>query len=530
MKKISFIVLVAMALVFTFACNTPQSKKSTATKQPNIVFIFSDDHAYQAISAYGGILKDFAITPNIDRIAADGMLFNRCLVTNSICGPSRAAILSGKYGHLNGFVSNEGGTQFDGSQVTFPKLLQEAGYKTGIVGKWHLGSDPTGFDYWEVLPGQGFYYNPMFKTSEGTHTETGYVTELITDKAINYIEEAKAENKPFMLMVQHKAPHREWEPGPQELALYKNVTFPEPETLFDNYENRGSAAKEQDMSIEVTMRMDRDLKMFKNEKLGTTARLNEEQEKAWDEVYDPILNYYNEANLQGKDLVSFKYQRYMQDYLACIASVDKGVGKVLDYLKEAGLDENTIIVYSSDQGFYLGEHGWFDKRFMYEESLRTPLIAKWPGIVKPGSINNDIVSNLDFAQTFLDMAGATFPEEMQGRSIVPILKGETPADWRQEHYYHYYEYPSWHMVKRHYGIATPRYKLIHFYHDVDEWEMYDLQEDPSEMNNIYGQEKYADVQKDLHHRLEKLRVKYQDSDELTQAYLQKSLKRLKHMK
>ena len=528
MNKISQIVLL-MAMVLVVACQ-PAKKKESQKKQPNIVFIFSDDHAYQAISAYGGVLKDYAPTPNIDRIAEGGMLFNRCLVTNSICGPSRATILSGKYGHLNGFISNEGGTKFDGSQVTFPKLMQEAGYKTGIVGKWHLGSEPTGFDYWEVLPGQGFYYNPIFRTPAGKHTETGYVTEIITDKAIDYIKGAQNDNKPFMLMLQHKAPHREWEPGPNELTLYKDVTFPEPANLFDDYSNRGSAAKEQDMSIDITMRMDRDLKMFKDKKLGTTARLNEEQEKEWDKVYDPILEYYNNADLKGKELVQFKYQRYMQDYLACIASVDKNVGRVLDYLKESGLDENTIVIYSSDQGFYLGEHGWFDKRFMYEESLKTPLLVKWPGVTKPGSTNSNLVSNLDFAQTFLEIAGASGGEEMQGHSIVPILKGETPEDWRKEHYYHYYEYPSWHMVKRHYGIATERYKLMHFYHDVDEWEMYDLKEDPSEMNNVYGQEQYSDVQKDLHNRLEALRVKYQDSDELTQEYLEKSLKRLRHMK
>ncbi|WP_430817229.1 sulfatase family protein [Carboxylicivirga sp. RSCT41] len=526
-RKNPIILLVATLLIV--ACQPAEKKKTKKTK-PNIVFIFSDDHAYQAISAYGGILKDYAPTPNIDRIATDGMLFNRCLVTNSICGPSRATILSGKYGHLNGFVSNEGGTKFDGSQITFPKLLQESGYKTGIVGKWHLGSDPTGFDYWEVLPGQGSYYNPVFKTAAGEHTETGYVTELITEKAINYMEEAREGDQPFLLMLQHKAPHREWEPGPRELALYKDVTFPEPPTLFDTYENRGKAAKEQDMSIELTMRLDRDLKLFENEKLGTTARLNEQQEEDWDKVYDPIIDYFNNAKLEGDELIRFKYQRYMQDYLACIASVDKGVGKVLDYLKEKGLDENTIVIYSSDQGFYLGEHGWFDKRFMYEESLRTPLLVKWPGVTRPGSVNNNLVSNLDFAQTFLEIAGTAEHDEMQGQSIVPLLTGNSPDNWRMEHYYHYYEYPSWHMVKRHYGIATERYKLMHFYHDVDEWEMYDLETDPNEMNNIYGHASYADVQTDLHQRLEQLRVKYQDSDELTEEYLQKSLKRLKHMK
>ncbi|WP_244825963.1 sulfatase family protein [Carboxylicivirga linearis] len=528
-QPIQILFLVLFVVCFS-SCRTSGSKEKTKTIKPNIVFIFSDDHAYQAISAYGGRLKDEAPTPNIDRIADEGMLFNRCVVTNSICGPSRATIISGKYGHLNGFVSNEGGTQFDGSQLTFPKVLQQGGYHTGIIGKWHLGSEPTGFDYWEVLPGQGFYYNPKFRTVDGIHEETGYVTDIITDKAIAYLDSVRTSDEPFMLMVQHKAPHREWEPGPNELSLYKDVTFSEPETLFDTYEGRGSAAKEQDMTIDLTMRMDRDLKMFENEKLGTTARLNKEQEKAWDKVYDPIIKYYREADLSGNDLVRFKYQRYMQDYLACIAGVDKSVGKILNYLKEIGLDKNTIVVYSSDQGFYLGEHGWFDKRFMYEESLRTPLLVKWPGVISPGTQSDDIVSNLDFAETFLDMAGLNIPQQMQGESFVPILKGETPADWRKEFYYHYYEYPSWHMVKRHYGITTDRYKLIHFYYDVDEWELFDLKEDPHEMNNVYNDEKYADVKADLHERLIKLREKYKDSEELTQDYLQKSLKTLKHLK
>ncbi|MCU4164638.1 sulfatase family protein [Carboxylicivirga caseinilyticus] len=528
MKQIGQFLMLLLFVTFISSCFSSGSKQNSVKKKPNILFIFSDDHAFQAISAYGGRLKDVAPTPNIDRIADEGMLFNRCLVTNSICGPSRATIISGKYGHLNGFVSNEGGTRFDGSQLTFPKVLQQGGYKTGIVGKWHLGSDPTGFDYWEVLPDQGFYYNPKFITPDGVHEETGYVTEIITDKAIDFLNNASQSDQPFMLMVQHKAPHREWEPGPNELSLYKDVNFPEPETMFDTYEGRGSAAHEQDMTIAVTMRMDRDLKMFENEKLGTTTRLNEEQEKAWDAVYDPIINYYKEANLTGDDLVRFKYQRYMQDYLACIAGVDKSVGKILNYLKEKGLDENTIVVYSSDQGFYLGEHGWFDKRFMYEESLRTPLLVKWPGVTKPGSKNSDIVSNLDFGETFLDMAGLEVPEEMQGESFVPILKGNTPNDWRKNFYYHYYEYPSWHMVKRHYGIATERYKLIHFYYDVDEWELYDLQEDPMEMKNVYNDANYLSVRENLHQQLNELRMKYKDSDELTQEYLQQSLKNLKH--
>lgn len=500
------------------------SASQNASQRPNIIYIMSDDHAYQAISAYGSPVSKFAPTPNIDRIAANGMRFNRCLVTNSISGPCRAVVLTGKYSHLNGFVKNEGQAPFDANQQTFPKLLQSAGYTTAMIGKWHLGSNPTGFDHWEILPGQGNYYNPDFITKDGTHIENGYVTEIITEKSINWIKEARKSGKPFMLMMHHKAPHREWQPGPNELSLYKDVIFPEPPTLFDDYANRGRAAKEQDMTISKTMRLIEDLKLYpesaKTKNVGLN-RMNPEQMAAWNKVYDPIIKHFYESSLSGKELISFKYQRYMQDYLACIAAVDKSVGEVLDYLKENGLDKNTVVIYASDQGFYLGEHGWFDKRFMFEESYRTPLLIQWPGTVKPGSVNNDIVSNLDFAETMLDMANVTIPSDMQGVSMVPVLKGKTPSDWRKEHYYHYYEYPAVHSVKRHYGISTERYKLIHFYYDIDEWELYDLKTDPQEMKNVYNDPAYASVKDDLHKRLEKLRVKYKDTDESLKSFLPK---------
>jgi arylsulfatase A-like enzyme len=482
----------------------------------------SDDHAYQAISAYGGALKELAPTPNIDRIARDGMRFDRCLVTNSISGPCRAVVLTGKYSHLNGFVKNEGQAPFDGSQQTFPKLLQAAGYNTAMIGKWHLGSDPTGFNHWEILPGQGNYYNPDFITKEGRHIENGYVTEIITDKSIEWIKSVKASGKPFMLMMHHKAPHREWQPGPNELTLYKNITFPEPSTLFDDYSNRGTAEKTQDMSISKTMRLIEDLKLYptgtKTKNVGLN-RMSPEQMEAWNKVYDPIIKHFYEAGLSGDELVRFKYQRYMQDYLACISAVDKSVGEVLDYLKENGLDKNTVVIYASDQGFYLGEHGWFDKRWMFEESYRTPLLIQWPGTAKPGSVNKDLVSNLDFAETILDMAGVKVPSDMQGMSMVPVLKGKTPATWRKEHYYHYYEYPAVHSVKRHYGISTERYKLIHFYYDIDEWELYDLKTDPQETKNVYNDPAYAKVKTDLHKRLTKLMAKYQDSEESAKSFL-----------
>jgi arylsulfatase A-like enzyme len=500
--------------------------QGTSQQRPNIIYIMSDDHAYQAISAYGGPLKDLAPTPNIDRIAANGMIFNRCLVTNSLSGPCRAVVLTGKYSHINGFIANDGQPPFDGSQQTFPKLLQKAGYTTAIIGKWHLESEPTGFDHWDIMPGQGNYYNPDFITREGKHTEKGYVTEIITKKCLEWLDEVKNSGKPFMLMMHHKAPHREWQPGPNELTLYKDVILPEPATLFDDYANRGTAEKTQDMTIAKTMRIEEDLKLYKDKsKMKNTGldRLDSDQMREWNNVYDPIIKHFYESRLTGDDLIRYKYQRYMEDYLACIAGVDKSVGEVLDFLKEKGLDKNTIVIYASDQGFYLGEHGWFDKRWMFEQSYRTPLLIEWPGVTLPGSVNNDMVSNLDLAETFLDMAGVKVPSDMQGRSMVPVLQGNTPADWRKEHYYHYYEYPGYHMVKRHYGISTERYKLIHYYYDIDEWEMYDLQNDPQEMRNVYDDPAYTSVRADLHNRLKDIMISYHDSDSLARTFLPKKI-------
>jgi arylsulfatase A-like enzyme len=497
------------------SCNH-QTEEVTA---PNIIFIMSDDHAWQALSAYNERLAEIAPTPNIDRIAREGMRFDRCLVTNSICGPSRATILTGKYSHMNGYAANiflVG--DFDGTQQTFPKLLQQAGYQTAMIGKWHLGSDPTGFDHWDILPGQGHYYNPAFINEEGTYEEYGYVTDIITDKTIKWLKGRKDRTEPFMLMMHHKAPHREWEPGPKYLDHFAGVTFPEPHNLFSNYADKGTAAIEQDMSIEHTMQIDADLKMWPPDESGrvyqrTLGRMDDEQRQLWLQTYDPIREEFERLGLKGKDLVRWKYQRYMYDYLATIVSVDESVGRILDYLEESGINENTLVIYTSDQGFYLGEHGWFDKRFMYEESYRTPLVIKWPGQIKPGSVNNDIVSNLDFAQTFLDVAGASDPGDMQGRSMLPLLRGEDVDDWRKAHYYHYYEFPGFHSVKRHYGIATERYKLMHFYYDIDEWEMYDLVSDPHEMQNIYDKPSYASVREDLHIRLDELRLKYLETDD-----------------
>lgn len=473
-------------------------------KRPNILFLFSDDHATQAISAYGFELAKHAPTPNLDQLAGEGMRFDRCMVTNSICGPSRATILTGKYSHLNGFYYNED-TRFDGSQVTFPKLLRGTGYQTAVIGKWHLGSEPTGFDHWEVLPGQGLYYRPEFLSPKGLTTEDGYVTDVVTDKAIQWLEKDRDSNKPFMLMVQHKAPHREWSPPAKYLNLFDGVEFPEPATLFDNYSGRTSAAHNQDMSLRETFEKDRDLKVDVRHPESVFyqrvySRLDPDEKRAWDAELDRRERRYNDVHMKGVAYLRWKYQSYLRDYLACVRSLDDNIGRILDYLESSGLAENTVVIYSSDQGFYLGEHGWFDKRFMYDESYRTPLMVRWPGITEPGSVNRDLVSNLDFAQTMLEIAGVDAPPEMQGQSLTPLLLGKTVENWRPYHYYHYYEYPGWHMVQRHEGVYDGRYKLIHFY-DSDEWELIDTRTDPHELQNVYHNSEYGETVERMHKAL-----------------------------
>ena len=466
-------------------------------KRPNILFIFSDDHGYQALSCYGSNRNQ---TPNLDRIAQEGMRFDRAFVTNSICGPSRAVVLTGKYGHLNGFVRN--GDTFDGTQQTVSKLLQQAGYQTAVIGKWHLESDPIGFDYWHILFGQGPYYNPPMKTAEGRVNHEGYTTDIITDLTLDWLKEGRDPNKPFFLMYQHKAPHRNWQPGPKYLTKYDDVTIPEPETLFDDYSGRGPAARNQQMTVAEHLNRD-DLK------LDTPKNLTPEQRKQWEAAYAPKNEAFEKSNLQGKDLIRWKYQRYAKDYLRCVDSVDENVGRVLDYLDESGLSDNTIVIYSSDQGWYLGEHGWFDKRWMYEESFRTPLIVRWPGHVKPGTVSDKMVMNLDFASTFLDIANASIPDDIQGESLVPILEGRQTPDWRTSVYYHYYEFPGAHSVAKHLGVRTDRYKLIHFYEE-GYWELFDLQKDHNELQSVYDNPAYAAVQKELKAELERLQQKYKD--------------------
>jgi arylsulfatase A-like enzyme len=472
--------------------------------RPNILFMFSDDHAYQAVSAYGSGLNK---TPNIDRIAREGMRFDRCVVTNSLCGPSRACILTGKYSHKNGFYDNT--SRFDGTQVTFPKLLQRAGYQTAIVGKWHLVSDPTGFDFWKVLPGQGRYYSPVFITPEGRVTEPGYVTDIITRDALAWLKEGRDGDKPFLLMVQHKAPHREWAPGPRHVGDFKEQEFPEPPTLFDDYRGRSSAAARATMRIGKDMTLNSDLKVWRpggDLEKRMSQLMSPEELAAWSASYDEENRNFRDNPPESGDLVRWKYQRYIKDYLRCIASIDDSVGQLLEYLDKSGLAENTIVIYASDQGFYLGEHGWFDKRFMYEESFRTPFVVRWPGTTEPGSVESRIVSNLDFAQTFLEAAGVEAPLEMQGRSLVPLLKKEAVEDWRKSFYYHYYEGPpAVHTVAEHYGVATDRFKLIHYY-KLDEWELFDRESDPQEMHSVYDDPAYAQTRAELSAELTRLRA------------------------
>lgn len=500
------------------ACS-PQ--KGEPQKPMNILYIMSDDHSYQTISAYD---RRYIETPNIDRLANEGVLFSNSFVANSISGPSRACLLTGKHSHKNGFVDNS--TSFDGSQQTFPKLLQQVGYETAIVGKWHLHSDPTGFNYWNILPGQGDYYNPMFIDNGEKKMMEGYATNITTDIALDWLSSGRDKDKPFCMLLHHKAPHRTWMPDTCDLGMFDDIEFPLPDNFFDGYNGR-TAACMQEMSIIKDMDLVYDLKMADAEneihtprkgleaggrdmynRTGGPGRMNEAQKAIWDKYYQPIIKDFKDRKLQGKELANWKFQRYMKDYLSVIHSVDRNIGRILDYLEENGLLENTIVVYTSDQGFYMGEHGWFDKRFMYQESYRTPLLVRFPG--GKHRVINQMVQNIDHASTFLELGGTSLPEDLQGESYLPLLKGENPTGWRQSLYYHFYEYPAEHAVKRHYGVSTDRYKLIHFYNDIDEWELYDLQNDPHEMNNLYNTPGYDIVIADMKKELVRLQKLYDD--------------------
>ncbi len=504
------------------SCKAPVPEKT----RPNILFIMSDDHAYQAISAYGsGINK----TPNIDRIAKEGAIFTRGFVTNSICAPSRAVMLTGKHSFVNGKVDNI--LPFNWDQPNVAKLLQQNGYQTALIGKIHLEGNPQGFDYWNIVKGQGQYYNPDFIENGVKKQYHGYCTSITTNLALDWLETKRDKNKPFLLLYHQKAPHRTWMPEKKYFDLFKDTTFTPPENFFDNYDKRPAAAA-QEMSIDKDMDLAYDLKMLDEEGEIKTRlrgagqsmynRMDSAQKADWDAHYKPIIAEFKARKLSGKELALWKFDRYMKDYLSTIQSVDDGVGEVLDYLEKNGLAENTIVIYTSDQGFYLGEHGWFDKRWMYEESFRTPILMRYPKEIKAGTTVDKLVQNLDFAPTFLDYAGVSIPEDMQGMSFRKLAGGEK-AEWRDAIYYTYYEFPAEHMVKRHYGIRTDRYKQIHFYYDIDEWELYDLEKDPHEMNNVYNDPAYADVQKNMHERLTELRAKYGDSDANDQKFLNQFL-------
>ena len=518
-----------LLIMLLYACKPVPEKDP-----PNIIFIMSDDHASKAISAYDTSL---ILTPNIDRLAENGIRFDNCYCTNAICSPSRAVILTGKYSHMNGVIDNS--LAFDGSQQTLPKILQEAGYQTAMVGKWHLKSEPTGFDYWFVLPGQGQYYRPDFITPEGRVSVDGYVTDIITDMGIEFIEN-RDPDKAFFMMLHHKAPHRSWQPAIRHLDKYENKQFPVPASLQDQHKGKSAAAREQEMSIARHMSLDYDLKMpeeFLQKKgsdrelfFGTDwsnpgSRMAEHDFKKWEAYYIKRADDYNALPNDSVAIDEWKYLKYMEDYLSCIYTVDENIGRLMNYLEESGLDENTIVIYTSDQGFFLGEHGWYDKRFMYDESHRMPLLISVPGL---SSIKDrHMITNADFAPTILSLAGIDPPIGMQGESFHEILQGAEPEAWRESVYYHYFEYPAVHSVKRHYGVRTEKYKLIHFYYDIDEWELYDMKNDPDEMNNLVHDPECVLVVSEMKSELERLRVHYQDT--MPEKYLPVSPEEISHL-
>lgn len=485
------------------------ARQSEAPARPmNILYIMTDDHTAQMMSCYD---TRYASTPNLDRIAAEGVRFTNSFVANSLSGPSRACMLTGKHSHKNGFYDNTT-CVFDNTQQTFPKLLQQAGYETAVVGKWHLESLPTGFDHWEIVPGQGDYYNPDFIRQTGdTVRSEGYITNLITDKSLDWLRSGRDPEKPFCLLVHHKAQHRNWMADTCNLALYEELDFPLPDTFFDDYEGRPAAAA-QEMSIMKDMDLIYDLKMWRPDKRsrlkGTyeafVGRMNPEQRAAWDRFYTSLIEDFYRRNPQGRELAQWKFTRYMRDYMKVLKSLDDNVGRLLDYLDESGLAENTLVVYTSDQGFYMGEHGWFDKRFMYEESFRTPLIMAWRGHIRPGTVCRELVQNIDYAPTLLDAAGVEVPDGMDGVSLQPLFRSGKARGWRTSLYYQYYDYPAVGSVRAHYGIRTDRYKLIHWFGpgadgdpDIDFWELYDLRKDPCEVHNVYEERGYLPIRREL---------------------------------
>ncbi|RYC68004.1 sulfatase family protein [Spirosoma sordidisoli] len=512
-------------------------------QRPNVIFIISDDHTSQAISAYGSKL---AKTPHIDRIAREGAILYNNVVANSICGPSRATLLTGQYSHRNGYKFNE--KVFDITQPVFTEELQKNGYQTAWIGKMHLGSLPHGFDYLNILPGHGSYYNSDFVNSNNeTKRYPGYVTDVVTTLSTDWLDRRDTK-KPFFLVVGHKATHREWMPALEDLGAYDKVTFPIPATFYDNYEGR-LAAQKQEMSIDKTMSLMADLKVnvayevneatvdqekakFRKALYGSNQptpeqekqldtyvregayrRLSPEQKKAFSGYYQKISREFEEKKLTGKALAEWKYQRYLKDYLSTANSLDRNIGELLDYLDKSGLAKNTVVVYTSDQGFYLGEHGWFDKRWIYEESLKTPFVIRYPGVIKPGSQVRQIVSNVDWAPTLLSLTGTRVPAYIQGESFMPLLTGGQ-KNWRNQAYYHYYEYPQPHRVSPHFGLRTNQYTLARFYGPDDFWELYDIQKDPQNLKNLYGQKGYENVTARLKAQLKEQIVRYKDEEAL----------------
>ena len=500
------IILLTSLIVTITSCN---SDKRVPLKKPNIIYIMADDLTTQAISAYGGIYKDIAPTPNIDKVAKEGMLFQDVLVTNSICGPSRAAILTGNYSNLNGYYKNESGGKFDDSKWTFPQEFQKSGYKTALFGKWHLGTEPVGFDtfkYHNAAGQQGNYWNPLYNDNGKNVKEKGYATNLSTDFALNWLDAKEMTNEPFLMVLQYKAPHRPWHPDTKYEKLWDDKEMPYPSTFNDTYKGREKTAGDTEMTMEYFSR--RDMKLERPKNLKRKERIQ------WDFYGAKAGEIVQPKGMSDEEGKKWRYQNYIKDYLACVKSVDDNIGRVLTYLKENNLEDNTIIIVTSDQGFYLGDHGFFDKRFIYEESLRMPFMVKYPERIKAGSVNEDIITNIDFAPTLLELAGITTTQKMQGTSFVPVLEGNTPKDWQDAMYYNYYEFPFWHHVQPHYGIRTQKYTLAHFYYNIDVWELYDLEKDPNQMNNIYNDPNYTSTITELKAKLKNLMIKYENDKSL----------------
>ncbi|MDG2224379.1 MAG: sulfatase [Rubripirellula sp.] len=508
------------ALVFFLLLGLGLGQRGVAAERPNILFLFSDDHAINAISAYGGPLANVAPTPNIDRLAREGAVFLNSFCANSICGPSRANILTGKHSHKNGFMRN--GNNFDQSQWTVARDLQKNGYNTAVIGKWHLKSNPVHFDHWEVFPGQGSYYNPVFIQSDGSQKKfNGYATDLTTDKAVDWLD-SRDKTKPFFLMCQHKAPHRTFAPALRHLGSFDQSEIPEPASLFDTYENRSRTLSKNEMEIDRHFDWAYDAKVRKDERGDVTLpkpdrygtpeynRMTKQQKAEWDAHFGPknkqFLADFKAGKFDHQDLVRWKYRRYMRNYLSTVKAVDESVGRMLQYLDDNGLAENTIVIYSSDQGFFLGEHGWYDKRWMFEESFRMPFLVRWPGVVKPGSKPTELIQNIDYAPTFLEVAGLETPSEIQGKSLVPLFRGDT-NEWRESLYYAYYELGE-HAVPQHFGVRTQQHKLIYF-PVSDEWNLFDLQRDPGEMRSVHADPAYQQTRQELATEFTRLREMYE---------------------